>query len=89
MIAAQRWVRTRIACYGAAIAIILEQLSAFPQSTVTESPNPLVRVRDIQDLETGWHPDELITGIGGRQNVLVWESVEYTAGTAGSSVNRN
>jgi hypothetical protein len=64
--------RTRVACYGAVIAIILQQLDAHPSATVTESPNPLVRIQD-RGIETEeWHPDELITQQSGQTYVVVW-----------------
>jgi hypothetical protein len=66
------WFRNQIACYGAVIAIILEQLDAAPRSTLTENPNPLVRIRDAGQDNAGWHPDELIERGDGRACVLVW-----------------
>jgi hypothetical protein len=70
---ARKWMQRQVASYGAAIAIILEQLNAYPRSTITDNPNPLVRIRD-EDLATGdWHPDELLTLRTGRQYVLIWD----------------
>ncbi|TVR74910.1 MAG: hypothetical protein EA415_05205 [Sphaerobacteraceae bacterium] len=66
------WFRNQIACYGAAIAIILEQLDAAPKSTVVENPNPLVRVQPSGDESADWHPDELIRRDNGDAFVLVW-----------------
>lgn len=76
MVRFRQWMRTRVACYGAAIAIILEQLDAFPRSTVVENPNPLVRIREQPSDVGDWHPDELITRCSGRQYVLVWDQAD-------------
>jgi hypothetical protein len=67
------WMRTQVACYGAVIAIILQQLDAHPTATVTESPNPLVRVQDRWVGTDEWHPDELVTQQSGRTYVVVWD----------------
>jgi hypothetical protein len=67
------WFRNRLACYGAVIAIILQQLDSYPRSTVMESPNPLVRIREQPTGESDWHPDELITRVSGQRYVVVWE----------------
>jgi hypothetical protein len=72
MVGTIQWMRNRIACYGAAITIILEQINATPRSTVTENPNPLVRIREQAVSDSEWHPDELITQRSGQQCVLVW-----------------
>lgn len=66
------WFRNQIACYGAVIAIVLEQLDAAPRTTVAEDPNPLVRVQASGCETSGWHPDELIQRDNGETCVLVW-----------------
>lgn len=76
------WTRRQVACYGAVIAIILEQLDAYPRSTITKDPNPLVRIREQAHAPGGWHPDELITQPSGQQFVLVWEHVALTEVTS-------
>jgi hypothetical protein len=89
MVRARHWMRQQIATYGAAIAIILEQLDSSPRSTIPEDPNPLVRIRDEAAGETYWHPDELITRASGRQYVLIWgQSTAYDDGhSARISIN--
>ena len=79
-----QWFRSQIACYGAVIAIILQQLDSSPRTTITDSPNPLVRIDDRGIPEDDWHPDELIVGGAGRQYVLVWDgySASSEVGTA-------
>lgn len=84
MVRFRQWMRTRVACYGAVIAIILEQLDAFPRATVVENPNPLVRIREQPSDVDDWHPDELITRFSGRQYVLVWDHAD-----AASSANHS
>lgn len=64
--------RNRIACYAAAITIILQQLNSQPDTAVTETPTPLVRVRHSFGGELTWHPDELLANRSGGQCVLVW-----------------
>jgi hypothetical protein len=75
----RRWIRNQIACYGAAIAIIVEQLNTAPSSAPPESPPPLIRLRERFADETGWHPDELIRRSCGRLDVLIWDSPESSA----------
>ncbi len=70
---AGNWMRRQLATYGAAIAIILNQLDAAPRSTITEDPNPLVRISERSPDYCGWHPDELITRASGDQFVLTWD----------------
>jgi hypothetical protein len=71
----QHRLRTWIACYAAALTIALEQVASVPRPTATETPTPLVRVREEQCANNGWHPDELIRDRTGSLSVLVWESV--------------
>lgn len=65
-------IRSLIACYAAAITIILRQLNTQPDTTVPETPTPLVRVRHSFAEEFTWHPDELLTNASGGRSVLVW-----------------
>ena len=65
--------RRQLATYGAAIAIILNQLDAAPRSSITRDPNPLVRISERTSDYAGWHPDELITRASGAQYVLTWD----------------
>jgi hypothetical protein len=81
-----QWIRTRVACYGAAAAIIMEQLNAYPNTTVVETPTPLVRIRERQRLERDWDPDELVTRKSGRRDVLVWEQLDTTSEDTGMTV---
>ncbi len=62
----------QIACYGAALAIILDQITGHPSATMAESPNPLVRVQERDRSLGEWHPDELVER-SGINYVLVWE----------------
>jgi hypothetical protein len=83
------WMRQRLACYGAVIAIILQQLDSFPRTTVTESPAPLVRVRDGALSDHDWHPDELVTRDSGRQYVIVWDGALRQNMTRSSRIGSN
>lgn len=69
-------IRSRIACYAAAITIILQQLDAQPRSTLPETPTPLVRIRHTFSEDFTWHPDELVSNASGEQSVLVWAAGE-------------
>lgn len=86
---AGNWMRRQLATYGAAIAIILEQLDAYPRSTITEDPNPLVRIRERGNDCSGWHPDELITRTSGEQYVLIWESLGQAEHSSYSRISSN
>lgn len=66
--------RNWIACYAAAITIILQQLNVQSLPEPVESPNPLVRIQPSLSNQDGWHPDELVTNRAGRKSVVVWES---------------
>lgn len=81
--------RQQVACYGAVIAIILEQLNAYPRSTITETPNPLVRIREQPVAPDEWHPDELITRSTGRRDVLVWDAGSERIESPGANLLSN
>jgi hypothetical protein len=83
------WMRQRLACYGAVIAIILQQLDSFPRTTVTESPNPLVRIRDGALSHHDWHPDELVTRDSGERFVIVWDGPGNSKLNGSSTIQRN
>lgn len=85
---AQR-VRNWIACYAAAITIILQQLNAQSLSEPVESPNPLVRIQPSLRDQDGWHPDELITDRAGTTSVLVWESGSRQSDAASAQILSN
>jgi hypothetical protein len=81
--------RQRLACYGAVIAIVLQQLDSFPRATVTESPAPLVRIRDGAVSGNEWHPDELITRLSGKRYVIVWDEIREHGGPHFSQITNN
>lgn len=66
--------RNWIACYAAAITIILQQLNTQTFPEAVESPTPLVRIRASFEDGADWHPDELIANHAGTRSVVVWES---------------
>jgi hypothetical protein len=86
---ATEWFRTRAACYGAVIAIILEQLNAAPTTTVVEDPNPLVRIEPSSRDVAGWHPDELIQRSGGGSWVVVWSQSTDESASASPLMSAN